>query len=386
MAKAKKKPDRYTRDNGLMAKQVTIDGKRKVFYGHSEAEICQKMLEYRGEAQAGPMFSDVADEWVEHKSEEVRVGTMSCYGPAVKRLKVCFAGKRIKEIAADDVATVLRDMRRKGLATKTISNAHCVLNMIFEYGATEYGLTTNPSRLVTTPSSKKSVRKPPTGEAVQRMVAQIEKEIQAGQLSDGALMAAIFLYTGVRRGECLGLQYQDVDFKQKTIRVCKSVEHTGNTPIVGETKTESGIRTVAILPQLDTVLRALPKGNPENFIVGNADVPLTHRQYNCRWIDFCRICDLAESEVKTERKRRRGREDLVNRTVWKPLVSAHQLRHNYATLLYKAGVPMEVAVRMMGHADSEMIRRVYLSVDEELLQQASNRLAQYLENSTAGTH
>ncbi len=133
MAKKKTEPKRYTRASGLLSKQVTINGKRKVFYGHSDAEITQKMLEYKGEAAAGPMFSNVADSWWSVKDTEIRRGTVSCYKPCLNRAKKFFNGKRISEISAIDVSRFLAGMKSQGLAEKTIGNAHCVLTMIFEY-------------------------------------------------------------------------------------------------------------------------------------------------------------------------------------------------------------------------------------------------------------
>ena len=81
MAKSaqKKKPDRYVRDSGLMEKQVTIDGKRKVFRGHSEREINEKMLSYQTEQAAGPMLSDVAERWWAQKEATLRPGTVRCH-------------------------------------------------------------------------------------------------------------------------------------------------------------------------------------------------------------------------------------------------------------------------------------------------------------------
>ena len=44
---------------------------------------------------------------------------------------------------------------------------------------------------------------------------------------------------------------------------------------------------------------------------------------------------------------------------------------------------MDVAVRMLGHADSEMIRRVYLNVDAELLDQGGALLAAYMSSKVS---
>lgn len=91
---------------------------------------------------------------------------------------------------------------------------------------------------------------------------------------------------------------------------------------------------------------------------------------------------LAEASVH-ERKGYGRQARTVLHTEYKPLVTPHQFRHWFATDLYKAGVPMDVAVRMLGHADSEMIRRVYLNVDAELLDQGGALLAEYMSGKVS---
>ena len=46
-------------------------------------------------------------------------------------------------------------------------------------------------------------------------------------------------------------------------------------------------------------------------------------------------------------------------------LTAHIFRHNYATLLYYSGISPKMAAKIMGHADTTMIMRVYAHLDEE---------------------
>lgn len=382
MAKSvqKKKPDRYVRDSGLMEKQVTIDGKRKVFRGHSEREINEKMLRYQTEQDAGPTLADVAESWWAQKEAAIRPGTVTCYKLCLQRIRAAFGSRRIREVTAQDIAAFLDKMRAQGLATKTMHNTHCVLNMIFEHWCAEFGGDANPSRLITTPTGTKTVRKPPDPRQQAAILSQIRR---GGTLSTGALAAAIMIYTGARLGEAAGLQWGDIDFKNKRLTICRAAEwNASNAAQVGAPKTDNGFRTLPLLPQLEELLRPIRQDNSV-FILGGTDTPITHMAFQHAWKLFCRDCGLYTVTEKREKKN--GNE--VKRTVYHPTVTPHQLRHCFATEMKKAGIDMDVAVRMMGHADSTMIRRVYMDIDGELLATAGEQLSAHMAGKyTQGTH
>lgn len=365
-------------DGSIEIKRTMPDGKARHFYGQSRAECEEKYKQalltwqtQQAEDASGPLFTAVADKWWIQKEPELRHGTLRCYKPAVRRAKEAFEGKLIKDIAAEDIAALLARMKAQGLAAKTIANTHCVLTMIFEYAAVNHGLKSNPSTLVSTPKAQRAVRKPPT-ELQERIIRQaIRSAIEAGNVSDGVAMAALYMYTGVRRGEGLALQWRDVDLDQKEIAVYKSVEHRGNRPVVGETKTENGIRTVPLLPALEALLEIYRgSAGPADYVIGGQPEPLSYGQYNNRWEGFCRDIGLSKPSD--------GQEIHGHNYA---LVTPHQLRHLYATELYRAGIPMEIAVRMMGHADSEMIKRVYLDVNASMLQEAASKLMAQMQKS-----
>lgn len=386
MAKAKKKGQRA--DGRIEIKRRMPDGTYRHFYGTSRAKCDAQyqaaifqMAQAAERAATGPMFADLAQEWWEAKSGEIRHGTIRCYKPAVNRLKKAFKGKRAKEITAEDVSRMMQEMKTAGLATSTIGNTHSVLTMIFEFAAIHYGLQLNPSDLVSTPTGAKAKRKPPSEEQEIKIKSAISEAVQSGNVTDGILMAAVFLYTGARRGEALALQYRDVDREQKQITIRLSVEHQANQPVIGAPKTENGFRILPLLPQLCAVLDAHGWGEPEEYLLGGATKPMTNRQFFNRWISFCRVCGLAEASVYERTAYRNGQARRVNHTEYKAAVTPHQFRHWYATELYNAGIPMEVAIRMMGHADSEMIRRVYLDINRRMITQAGERLATYMEKS-----
>lgn len=63
------------------------------------------------------------------------------------------------------------------------------------------------------------------------------------------------MYTGMRRGEALGLKWEDVDFKAKQIHICRNVTHPQqNMPVITSPKTKAGFRTLPLDSNLEIFL------------------------------------------------------------------------------------------------------------------------------------
>ena len=385
-------PKKKRRSDGRMEiKRKMPDGKLRHFMGQTAKECEEKYRQalvdfnaQQADRAAGPAFCTLADDWWAAKQREVRHGTVRCYAPAVQRLKEAFGDSPAAQISAQDVAELLAGMQHQGLATKTISNAHSILSMIFEFGAVHYGLTANPSRLVSTPTGKKVKRKPPTDPQEQAVRRVLQQAADSGQVDTAIALGAILLYTGVRRGEALALRYGDIDRTAGTITIGASVEHRGNRPTLGAPKTENGYRVLPLLPQLRRILDAYGWHAASRYVLGGGEEPLTYRQTTNCWTAFCRRCGLAEAVVRQRKGYGSSRAPrTVQHTEYKTLVTPHQFRHWYVTELYQAQIPMEVAVRMLGHADSEMVRRVYLDVNGTMLAQAGQMLSAHMAAGSA---
>jgi integrase len=180
--------------------------------------------------------------------------------------------------------------------------------------------------------------------------ALTEEEIALIQKTPHRFQAAVMamLYAGLRRGEVLALTSRDVDFKAGVIHVTKALEYPGNQPEIKTPKTATGVRDVSI----PSVLRPLiPKGSGYLFCMEDGR-PLTKIAYRHAWIQYCKAIG----------------HDLT----------AHQLRHGYATILYEAGVPVLAAQKMLGHANASTTMNVYTHLREKQVKSAAVMLDEYL--------
>jgi integrase len=169
---------------------------------------------------------------------------------------------------------------------------------------------------------------------------------QSGERFEGLYVLAIS--TGLRRGELLGLRWDDVDLERGTLRVGRALVREGGRHTLGETKTRRGRRQINLTPRTVNALKA-------------------HRKKQLEW--KMRLAGLYKdyglifaSEVGTPV----NPENLVKRS-FKPLLKKaslpeirfHDLRHTCATLLLGRGVHPKLVQELLRHATIAMTLDTY---------------------------
>ena len=163
---------------------------------------------------------------------------------------------------------------------------------------------------------------------------------------DDRLLIALAIYTGMRRGEILALQWDHIDFKNKLIYVDSSVTFINNRPVITTTKSKAGIRQIPLDKNLIEILKddALRKG----YVVKNLkdpSIPLTET-------GFQRMFERAQKAI-----------DLHGATM-------HVFRHTYATLM-KPRCDIKTLQRVMGHSDISVTMDTYVDAIDEDIQKLS---------------
>lgn len=336
------------RKDGRWQEQIKLPGmnKAKYFYGKTQAEVKKKIAAWRQDQERGPLLSTVADEWQSWHETQISPSSVNAYNQPVKDVQEYFAGKYITEIHADEVDAFLRWLAAKGLAKKTVQQRRDVLNMIYDYAILHRMCDHNPCGPVKMPKGLKSKRREPPEEEVLQAVENAEKK-------DGGLFAYILLYTGLRRGELLGLRWDDIDLQAGVINVRRSVYYLGGSPRLKTPKTEAGERRVWIVDKLQPVFSKPGKG----YIFGGVS-PMDERAFERMWWAFC------SKNGWTDRNRL--------------LVTPHQFRHAFATLLFEAGVEEMDTKEIMGHSSINVTRNIYTHIRNSRRQITADRLNQYL--------
>ncbi len=382
-----RKPEQGLRQkpNGVWEREETIYGRRKSFSSRDPVEVWRKRAAYIAAAQEeaeeasvterlGPLFEDVADRYRE-KVDRMKAGTAKAYLPAIRRAREQFAGRRMKEIQPWEIRAWLEGLH---MAHTTTSNHKAVLNSIYQtyIDSPQWHGDYNPARMVSIPRGlPRSRRLPPEQE-------QVEIVRQAALRPDeDSLLAVLYLCTGERRGEACALTLGDIDFERGWISVAKAVQWINNQAQLTTTKTDAGMRKLPLLDLLRKALepyRHLPAGT---YLVGLGKKPVTASWYRRHWADFWRRHGHAHAVEREYTRWRGGKEQHYKQTDWIADVCAHQFRHEYVCLLAEAGVPEEVAIQIVGHANAKMIHEVYLHLSDTMLQQAAARINKHLAES-----
>ena len=357
MAKRK----RYTRPDGLQEKKITVNGKRRVFRGRSEAEIMQKIMEFREQEARGPRFETVAADWWEQHEPQIKYGSVHVYSAAKERAVEYFGQDYVKDIEAADVNAFLLYVAKRGYALKTVRNQLTVLRQIFLHALMNRQIKALPTDGVSIPAGL-----PRASRALAPAAAvEIIRSTGAGDF----LLPALILYTGARCGEALALQWQDLDFQAGTISITKAVVYHSNRPVISDTKTANAHRCVPLLAPFRGILAQRGPHLPGEYLVGGA-APLTKSALSTAWERYCRAHGLAHKDE--------ARSDKAGRTVWACDLDRHTLRHEYATILYDAGIDAKVAQELLGHADLSTTLNIYTHIRQSRMTQAAAALDTFL--------
>ena len=190
-----------------------------------------------------------------------------------------------------------------------------------------------------------------------RAPASVEDEGKAMRSADIWLFPFIAIYTGMRKGEILALQWKDIDFDKGLISVTKNVEHIGDRPRIKVPKTAAGVRMVPMPRAL--ISRLLKeKGKPNEYIISDTgESPLTNRRFQTLSKQF---------------KECTG----VNCT-------AHQLRKSYATIAIEDNLNPKSLQGLLGHSQLSVTMDTYAKFREKALMEAKEKLDDIFEKKSA---
>lgn len=339
------------RADGYYVKTVTVtapSGKkvRKSFYGKSEREINRKMAEFTKVQERGRTFREVATDWWEEAEPQLAVQSVHGYKCGLDRAIEEFGERPIKDIQARDIGRYLMKLAEKGLAKKTVSNHKIVCSSIFKYAIMQGDVPANPCSDAPLPRGLKKTPRP---------AASSSDEAKIKAAPDKWIFPYIALYTGMRRGEILALQWKDIDFTNNVIHVTKAVYNDGERPGIKEPKTEAGKRNIPLLLPLKEVLLKKRSVNENDYIVSPDGKSLITKK------QFTTLYGRYQKEIGIT-------------------CTAHQLRHSFATIAFECGVPVKSVQEILGHSQISTTMDLYTDFRKGALKAAEDLLNKGMQN------
>ena len=290
----------------------------------------------------------------EHKPK-----TISFYNDTTKNITAYFAGCNMQKITPAEIQKFIIHLRtEKSFSPRNVHHHYRTLNMIFAYAVRQDVLLKNPMDKVDPP---KLVRKE-IDALSQEQATDFFKEIHDCPL-DFRCLLTLLVTTGLRRGECVGLQWRDIDENSLLLRVQRNVTYTTMTGIVVSTpKTAKSRRP---LPVMESTLRLLlllkQQRQRENPGVDISDSFIFHGEKG--------IFDPKDPNAVTRRvKRFMAAHDL-------PDLSPHDLRHSCATLLLGSGADIKSVQEILGHTNANTTLNFYVRSDIQQMKAATDKFA-----------
>ena len=166
--------------------------------------------------------------------------------------------------------------------------------------------------------------------------------------------------TGIRRGECCGLQWKDIDFQNETITIARGLNYTPGKGVYEDTPKNSQQRTIDLSPRVLALLqqwRAEQAGNCISVWVFNQDhssEPM-HPQTPTRYL-----------KKFSERYNVSG-------------LHPHKLRHSFASVAITHGADIASVSEKLGHSDKAVTLRMYTHADAASIKQAGDIFRKALE-------
>lgn len=332
-----------------------------------ERKLMEKKFEYeRGLliVNGNSSVEKWALEWLEtYKKGKVGQGAYDDYKQKINtRILPAIGNMRLEDIKHHHLQSILN----KEIGSK--SNAKKVKNtieQIFQAASVNGLINRNPAIGLELPKLEDGKRRSITPEE-RKIILEVAKTHRTG------LWIKIMLYCGLRPSEAIVLTGNDINIKNKTISVNKSLElKTGK---VKTTKTPAGIRTVPIPDILINDLKDIPLSTDLLFKQMTTGKMHTATSINSMWKNFVREMNIALG-AKMYRNQIKKEDSLVAEDL-----TPYCLRHTYCTDLQDAGVPINVAKYLMGHSDIRVTANIYTHHSEKVSADAIKAINKHQSN------
>lgn len=346
MAKKINYADMYTlrKDGRYQGYWRDKDGTRHTICDRDPERLYHKIEQK--ESFGNQLFADIAGDWFGVHCERIGFKTAEAYKAPFGRIVDRFGRFRIDQITAANINAFLLYLADRGYSRRTVQMHRDILNMIFNFSIVAGHILQNPCNAVSMPRGLPvTPRELPDDAALSAVQTRTDAPF--------ALFALVCLYAGLRRGEALALRYEDIDRQNKIIHVNKAVEYVGNNAHLKSTKTASGTRDVILL---DILADMIPDQKTGYVFSRDDGGMLTKTQYRNLWIKYCETIGFK--------------------------ITAHQLRHGYATILFEAGIPDKDAQDLLGHSDIAITRNIYTHIRQAHRDETAAKLNAFVQSGS----
>jgi len=370
----------YRRKDGRWTAEISLEGRKSKFlYGKTRKEVQEKLKTALYEQQQGMLVTgpqqkvgQFLSHWLEdvHK-QSIRPRTYERYEEIVRLHLVPEIGHHhIQKLSPQNLQAFYKKKLEDGLSATTVISFHNLLHKALETAVRGNLLARNPCDLVSPPRRKHFEIQPLSIQQIRQFLA-----VTRGHRQEALFILA--LATGMRRGELLGLKWQDIDLERGTLQVRRILTRIpGKLPGKGfeeaEPKTDKGRRSIVLpsfavealrqhrLRQREAKLKAGPAWRDHDYV-------------------FC-------TPIGTHLNPTRDVLDVLKsflKQAGLPDIRFHDLRHSSATMLLGMKVHPKIVQEILGHSQIAITMDIYSHILPTMQEEAMNKLNDVLQGELA---
>jgi len=325
-----------------------------------------------------PLFSKVAEDWLEYKKLKLRITTWEVLKGHVKNHFHDFNDIKINWITTVRIEKFITKKQEQDMNINTLRKILVTLGQILSYAVRHKYIDHNPLRDAERPRSQgnkldcQETTRVLSPEQIKDLLNNAKIVIKERAKKDGPkkresllnkvkerkyrTLFTLAIFSGARQGELLGLKWSDIDWDNSQIHV----QRTFNNGRFFPTKTKNSNRRIDLGPTIMTKLKKWKLACPPNHLdlvfpngTGN---PIDHHNLVRRYF---------EPVLKAAKL---------------PKIRFHDLRHTYASLLIEQGENIKYIQSQLGHSSPTVTLNVYAHLMKPTNQEAACRL----ENTVLG--
>lgn len=352
-----------------------------------DRELCKVAADFERRCQAGEILSrsEQYEREAEARRAAAKVQTLKQYSEGVfmpaktvsisENSRSSFQGMlekwvypalgdlKLPDITPANISALLLSMQAQGKAHATVVKCYTILNSLFKMAFLSDTIPKNPMHKVERPKPRKDEARHDEVEAytvdeVRHILACLDKEPLKWRV-----LVRLLIDTGIRRGECCGLQWKDVDFQGNSVTISGNLCYTPQKGVYLDTPKNGRSRTVDVDPDIMSLLRALRSEQAAQaissyvFTQDGSPEPM-HPQSPTRYM-----------------KKFSQRYNV-------PDLHPHKLRHTFASIAITSGADVASVSEKLGHSDKAVTLRMYTHADQESIKRASQIFRDALKQDT----
>jgi len=357
----------YVRDSSGRRKQITKGGFPTKGAANAALQDLATVLMSDVDAHSVSV-GQYLDDWLAGK-HALKPKTAALYRDALDHYLIPHLGSiRLMELRAHHLdrfyASIAVGRRGKPLSPSSIRRIHAALRSALNTAVRRRLIPYNPAIHIELAAENPKRPRPWTVEQAQTFLRKTSDDRLA-------TLYRLMLVTGLRRGETVGLRWEDVDLDGRCLFVVQQITEVRGSAVVGTPKTKRGTR---IVPLDATTVHHLRAHREVQELEKSAWGPA--------WND--------QRLVFTREDGRNLRPEYVTRhfqnlaaNAGLPVIRLHDLRHTNASLALAAGVDLKVVSERLGHSTTAITADLYTHVHRGVGRAAADKIASVLEPHVA---